>query len=83
MVNLDLYRYDDVGEGAMADERLATLLIGGSGFRFSEKIIWLDVNQFLIAVFCKEESRVACSCALRGDVAISYAPVGGVSRGKL
>ena len=50
MVDLDLYRDDDVGEGAVANEQLATLLGGFSGFRFSEEVVWVDINQCFIAI---------------------------------
>ena len=61
VLDLDLYRYDDVGEGAVTDEWLATLLDGCGGLRLGMEVLRLYKNQLFIAVVVEKEGRVACS----------------------
>ena len=56
MIKLDLYRYSDVCEGAVANERFATLLGGWSSRRGGKEVFRVDMNQLAIAVVGEEES---------------------------
>ena len=83
MVNLDLYRNDDVRKGAVAGEPIASLPDGGGGVGGGEDVPWIDIDRLPMAIVGEEESRVANRRLLRSNATSPHTPVGGVSRNEV